>query len=247
MDDEEKTHESEAAHIVVSGNPTTTTPHLSPYHFDAAQLFARKAGEIESKYGTSEELREAENVSISEHNSYCISAVIVSVAYLEAAVQETKIGITRRSPLFSVNDWVHEQFKSSMSDQDFRKASTPERYQLLLRWAGYDKFNKGEAPYQPVDHLSKLRNGYVHFSPERVETVDRDETGGEYGFEERLTNMFKLNPYTGSGNSFFPSQCMSFGCARWAIESSAEFTDEFFDQMNIDTDHLRTVDDLDLL
>lgn len=104
-----------------------------------------------------------------------------------------------------------------------------ERYQKVMKLRGIEPFERGLEPYQSVDVLIKLRNALVHFKPEW-----HDEQKEHRKLGERLRGEFALNPFITEGTGvLFPQRCMSYGCAKWAVDSTLAFMKEFSERMGL--------------
>lgn len=87
---------------------------------------------------------------------------------------------------------------------------------------GKNKFAQGKSPFQGADALIKLRNALVHFKPEW-----HDEQELHKKIELRLKDKFPINPFIGVNGVFFPQQCMSYGCTKWAVSTALMFMKDF--------------------
>jgi hypothetical protein len=103
-----------------------------------------------------------------------------------------------------------------------------EKYQAVLSFRGVAEYPTGEPPYQDVDALIKLRNALVHFKPE---WHDEQELHGK--IESRLKGRFEINPAIGENGVFFPQQCMSYGCTKWAVNTSLAFMGNFSERSGL--------------
>jgi hypothetical protein len=56
-----------------------------------------------------------------------------------------------------------------------------------------------------------------------------------------LRGKFSTIPWIGNNNPFFPDKCLSYGCARWAVESSFAYSDEFYKKLGVPApyEHIR--------
>jgi hypothetical protein len=103
-----------------------------------------------------------------------------------------------------------------------------EKYQAVLSLLGFTEYPAGESPYQDVDALIKLRNALVHFKPEW-----HDEQELHRKIESRLKGRFEINPTIDENGVFFPQQCMSYGCTRWAVNTSLAFMKDFSERSGL--------------
>lgn len=201
--------------------------YFSHYHIQAAALFARRSAKLEKEHG-------GKNVTtsevFSEHRAYVTGAILSAVSFLEAEINEifADAADDQREHIHQLGDVIF--LLSRMWSLGVPKtASYPvlDKYLIALALADRPGFDKGAAPYQDVRLLIKLRNALVHFEPEYTA---RDASGSRR-LEQNLRGRFPLNPLTGSRTPFFPELCMSHGCAKWAVESSVKFVDDFCSRM----------------
>ena len=203
--------------------------YLSTVHLWAAIHFAERAKALEFDPAA----RKGYNI---EHAAYVVGSVTEAAAFLESAVNElfldcrdghqsyiTGLSAADKNALAARwNDW-------HAPEQRPRWIETLEKYQTALRSCGLRVFDKGLSPYQDAKLVMSLRNGLVHFTPEDLSSDDRHELG------DALRAKFdsnKLFPEP-SGNPYFPSRCLGYGCAAWAVSSSRRFADEFFAKLRV--------------
>lgn len=208
------------------GNPSIKMrTYFSLHHIGTAAHFARLSKKVETEHsGTMEEEQ------FKQHRAYVTGSIVMAVSFLEATINE----------LFSdAQEGVAEQIRQLPSDTVTLLAnmwglpktesfSILEKYQLALMLGKRPLFDKGLATYQNAQLLNSLRNALVHYKPEWVE-VGQDQ----HKWEGQLRAVgFALNPMLPT-NPFFPDQCLSHGCAKWAVESSLQFVREFCGAMGI--------------
>ena len=75
--------------------------------------------------------------------------------------------------------------------------------------------------------MNKIRNKLTHHEPKWVKGGSKTYTENEYGIEENLKGEFELNPFTSDGNAFFPTQCLSYGCAEWGLSHANSLVKKF--------------------
>jgi len=199
--------------------------YFSLHHIGAAADFARLCKKVETEYSGTMEYEQ-----FRLHRAYVTGSIVMAVSFLEATINE----------LFSdAHEGVGEPIKQLQSDTVTLLAnmwglpkteSLPilDKYQLALMLGKKTLFDKGLATYQNAQLLNSLRNALVHYKPEWVE-VGHDQ----HKWEGQLRAVgFTLNPMM-PNNPFFPDQCLSHGCAKWAVESSLKFVREFCGAMGI--------------
>lgn len=225
----------------------TERHYMSLSHIRAGALCARRAGEIEQKYKKGGET--GENTSSEEHKAYVISSVVSTVSFLESLINELITDISEDD-----SQRMDDEFKESDLESNIKKAekqysvvmrhSPLEKYQLTLLLANEDLFETGEQPYQNVSTLKNLRNYLVHYTPEDAQARPKPENP-DIKMGERLKNKnFDLNPLVSEGNTFFPSKCLSHGCASWGVNRALAFTDEFYSRLGADPPYEHIRDDI---
>src|SRR5690554_1111182 len=214
--------------------------YLSIQHIQSAAIFTRQAAKIEEEYIESNN-RELYH----EHKSYVTGAIFATIAFLEANINEIFADCFEGVPSSSLKELGKEKLELIGDVWDIPKTahySMLDKYQIVLILAQKEKFNKGVTPYQDIQIPIRLRNSLIHYEPGFIVThSDEPEEITRHKFEKSLRNKFSLSPLVGAGNPFFPDRCLSYGCAKWAIESSLRFTDEFFSRLKVKPtyDHVR--------
>jgi hypothetical protein len=214
--------------------------YLSVGHLKNASHFARLTGEIEQHtefvWGT-----------IKPHEAYAMSAVLSSVAFLEASVNELYADAAGDSVPSEILRSIGTGYAMEMpkdvrsilailwTTERFRMtARTLEKFQVALKAAGQEQFDKGSQPYQDVALLIRLRNALIHFKPE-----SRHHGDVPADLERKLGGKFALNPLAPNDPllPFLPHKCLGYGCALWALKSSVAFTKDVFSRMGVKAFH----------
>jgi len=201
---------------------TTKMKHsFSRQHLAAARLFAQLATEIEAR-------GEAEETTKKEHRAYVTGAVVFSVAFLEASINELYLEAVdgNKTSLPSLTDpqfTILTELWPIVEQQQILG-----KYQTVLAACGLHRFDKGAEPFQGVDNLVKIRNVLIHYRPEWD-----DELVEHKKIQDRLSDKFELNPLAGPGTLWFPHQCLGSGCSRWAVEQVGQFMTEFCQRLEI--------------
>ena len=196
--------------------------NFSDYHMLSAAHFARQSAIIEKSYkdGITDELR-------AEHRAYVTGAIIVSVASLEATINEVFISAIDNDNLFKDFDPSIPKVLSEFWTWDVvERSSILEKYRCVLAVANKEAFDHGNPPYQEVNDLIKLRNALVHYKPE----WDTDLKNHK-GIENRLKSRFNINPFSHDNDAFFPKKCLGHGCAEWSVQSVIKFIEDFYNRM----------------
>ncbi len=188
-----------------------------------SQCAIRTASEFTSM---SEQEELSEVPSRERHRSYVLGAVVFSVVFAEAAINEFYLDLQEQtSRRYALDNSVRTRIAQVWETAKIDKLPVLEKYQTALLLCGRHRFDESAQPFQEVNLLVKLRNVIVHFKPEMSSATD-------YGKKNlRLVGMFEQrfasNQLAVSGNAYFPDHCLGAGCARWAVNSSYEFVKEF--------------------
>jgi hypothetical protein len=198
--------------------------YYSHYHIQAAALFSRLSARFEQEYKGNDAVPYE---VIAEHRAYVTGCILSAGSFLEAGINEifADAADDKREHIHQMGEEAILLIAHLRRLGVAKTASYPilQKYQIALVLAKKQQFDKGTAHYQNVDLLITLRNALVHFDPETT-----SQPGTSAGnIEKRLQGKFTLNPLTGSKTPFFPERCMSAGCAKWAVESSVKFADDF--------------------
>jgi hypothetical protein len=181
---------------------------MTASYVSSAKLFVRESSRLEAEYRGSQPPQEV----IDDHIAYVTGAVFLSVAFLDALVNE------------SLGD--------SMEEMKIKKQNrTLERFELVLEKAEKPAFERGKAPYQTVQILIDLRNELTHYKHLGRTGTERDYLSN---LEDKLIGKFEENPwFQQEGMEFFPRRCLSHGCAEWSVRVSRSFADDFCSRMGI--------------
>lgn len=195
--------------------------YFSSYHLNSANHLLGLAATIE-------ELHNGRDRFDFNHNSYIVTSIISSVAFLEAAINE----------IFQDVKDNHDNYIKPI-DEDTRKImkltwsiierrAILEKYQRALVFAELKPLLKGENPYRDVNLAIELRNQLVHFKPKTF------GGGKTHNLADKLRGKFELNRLMSSpSNQFFPDRCLGKGCAEWVLKSCISLADEFFEKIHV--------------
>jgi hypothetical protein len=210
------------------GIPTLLSrSYLSSHHLWAARHFLRLVSEIEGAHSGRSTFSLA-------HRSYATSAILSSVAFLEAAVNELFQDACDNHGSYTghLPERVLKSLRGfwllSGEDQDRSSWSILDKYQAALLCSGAEVLPKAEQTYENAALLIRLRNSLVHYKPKTL--------GGEktHRLEASLKGKFEPSRlFEGSGNPYFPDKCLGRGCAEWAINTSVCLADEVFRQLGV--------------
>lgn len=231
-----------------SEESTSSRVYLSIGHLKNTAHFTRLTGQVEQYTQFSWGI-------FDPHEAYAMGAVLSSVAFLEAAVNELYADAADDSHPSEFMRSIGEGYAMEMpkdmrgllaglwNTDRFRIGTrTLEKYEIALKTLETAGFDKGSYPYQDIALLIQLRNALIHFEPQSHHEREDEPTQ----FEKKLSGKFPLNPLAAHPINplgkdpllpFLPDKCLGYGCAMWALQSSVAFTKEFFSRMEIRAYH----------
>lgn len=198
--------------------------YLSSHHLWAAQHFARMAGTIEPPAAPPDGRLDI------RHRSYVIGAVVESVAFAEAFINELLQDAADAHPSYvgSISATARSAWASLWAETNDGSISMLVKYQLALVATGAAPFERRVQPYQDMALVTKVRNLLTHFRPETL------IAGEAMRIEEQLRGRFAINQLMRNvGNPFFPDKCLGAGCANWAVMTSTALADEFCSRLSL--------------
>lgn len=222
-------HEAQGNLVATASFSVTTASrhYIASQHLWAARHQARLCSEAEA--GT-----DAAPFDI-RHRTFAIGAVLSSVSFLEALVNEvfqdaadsTGHVSMRIEPIGTQSIALMAEFWNASEGAD-KYVSMLNKFQLALLFAEKDKFSQGANPFQDAKLLVAIRNELVHFRPE---TQAQDVVGK---LEQRVRGKFPENSLmAGMGNPWFPDKCLGAGCAEWSWRTSVQLANEWTSRLGI--------------
>jgi hypothetical protein len=214
---------SGGANVLVGGTATMDVRSSFTVTFMCACAgFARQASDIEVANPNS-----IDDATCIEHRGLVIAAVMQSVAALEAESWEvTSFGPGHHlgSNGIDVQALNFLQPLAGIIDRE----SVLNRYWMILHLLRRPPLDRGTQPWQDADLLVRLRNELVHYK-------------SKWGQEMERQKLFKLlkdlhhpsPPFVKGGMNFFPHECLSAACAKWAVRTAAAFIESFYDRLDI--------------
>jgi hypothetical protein len=209
----------------------------------AAALFSRKCGELEGHPPTPSADDLARGMTWSEatyreHRSLAVASILASVAFLEASVNELFASASHDNLELAGGQGqltAPQRVVLTAAAEMIEGNRLLDRFQLALLLLGHGTFEPGRQPYQDAQLLVHLRNELVHYKPQfRAGAGAPTSEGWLRGLESKLTST---NPFTGTGNPFFPDRCLGHGCTVWAWNAALRFCDSFFRQIRVKPVH----------
>ena len=200
---------SVCAKSIATGS-VTITYNFAYHHMRSAIEFAKLASSIEGEnsgkgYGPFfEELR-----------MYVSSAIILSVCALEANINEQLAG----------SGTILRGYANDLRAQFFNlieHLSMQEKYQLGLIVNRKPPWEFNKEPFQSLKCLIALRNAFVHYKPESDNDLRYSKK-----LEARLAPKIKQRPFVRKTDNFLTKRAMSYSCAKWAVNTSLNFSSEY--------------------
>ncbi|MBY0202447.1 hypothetical protein [Paenibacillus cucumis (ex Kampfer et al. 2016)] len=211
----------------------TLKTNFSFNQIQSAVFLARSALEVEKNKNNSNDV-----VTRIQYESYVTGALLCTVGYLEATINEFFSNI--KDVNYNNNKRLQSKKRELINSMwelgvpKTAKYSILEKYQIALTLADKNLFKKGVSPYQDVYLLIQVRNAITHYEPEWVTTESEfPEKITEQALEKKLKNKFGLNPFANSPDPFFPDKCLSYEFIKWGIHSSIKLTEMFFEELDL--------------
>jgi hypothetical protein len=184
--------------------------NFSITHLLSAAYFSRNTGAIESANAG-----KGFGDFFEDIQTNAIATVLTSVAGLEAYANE----------LFADRTQVFTGTKSTVIDKLWELSEQKpilEKYDLALLLLGASPFDRGEAPYQDLTALIKLRNALTHYKPEWS-----DQQFEHKKISSVLYKRAEKSKFFGSNESLFPRAWATHGTTSWVINSTVKFLLDF--------------------
>jgi hypothetical protein len=175
-----------------------------------------------------------------DHRGYVISSIVSATSFLEAMVnelfQDAFDGFTpKHGAITPLSDQARQLMAEYWRATDGgARGRTLDKCQALLTFTGNDPLEKGKQPYQDAQLAIELRNALVHFRPQDLSPDDPDK------MELRLKGKFPEHPrMTSSGNPWWPSKCLGWGCAKWSLEAVTALADHLVNATGVEASYAR--------
>lgn len=209
--------------------------YYSLQHMLSAVLFARRAYALEQERGGDSA------TPLIEHRAYVTGSIITAVAFLEASINElfADAGDESVNRMSQLAPKLRQLMAQMWTLEVPRTASytIADKYQIALTLAGAQMFRTGQRPLQDISILVELRNELIHYEPtwrdERVPGNVNEGTSDRLGRKLRSILRGRLNPFAEDWRPYFPDHCLGYGCARWSVEATIRFVDEFFRRISM--------------
>jgi hypothetical protein len=207
---------------------SATRLHMSTRYLDAARCFSRRTAAMEKAPQDTSQFEV-------EHRAYAMGAIMLSVAFLEAAINELFLD-ANDGHLPCVGDFgldkvrVLKEAWSEIQKHPEMLLKYRRAHHLLKEREIEDLENR----LRPAHLLVKLRNELTHYKP-----VTR--TFGELDgllnrtrvLESDLPGLFVPNQLVAEGTPLVPDGCLGADGAAWAVRSAEELASGFFTSIGL--------------
>lgn len=195
----------------VSGNMTMIY-NFAHQHMQSAIKFTELAGEVErdnsgGKYGA----------VFGNIRTYVSSAIILSVCALEANINEHLV-----SSNGILKDKDYENSQKMLILQTIEQRGIKDKYLLGLALSKKPLLTFDKEPFESFQYLITFRNSLVHYGPESDQDLRASKKLGK-----NLRTKIEESPLTNKRDNFLTMRAMSHSCAKWAVKTALNFSDEY--------------------
>jgi hypothetical protein len=205
--------------------------NFSNYHIRSAIHLAYLSYITECRFNTKQK-----RIPLFNHRAYVTSCIFLSVAFLEATINELIFGVSIGSNPWdegNIDKDKYETLKNIGTIEGTKNLSTLDKYQIVLSVLGSKLFSTGKSPYQNVRLLIRLRNNLIHFEPEHIYLTPKNKEE-EHKLQRSLIKKFPPNPIAEyMKRHYYPDILLGYGCAKWSVNSCIEFVKEFNSRINL--------------
>jgi hypothetical protein len=158
--------------------------------------------------------------------------------YLEANINEFYRRALDDEETVTHNDDPDSIFTESFyqnlhaDNTDFSRYDLRSQYRKFLDYAGEDRFDEDEEPWDSFDLLIEWRNHFVHFESEYH---DATPDPNPHGLVNRLAEKHvSSNPWLPADKMTYPHQAFGPGLTSWAVHAAVNLTDDFHSRVGSD-------------
>ena len=172
--------------------------------------------------------------------AFALSAIFLSVAFLEAKINELLEDVNDSSDsshsLMAPQERPLNEVRRLLAEEPriHERAPTLNKYQQTLDGCKRSKFNEEVDPYESTRLAIDVRNALIHYRPTWVSSNQPRDL--DRALKTKLQDSFFLNvtPKNVSSNYIggFPHECVTHDYALWTIKACASFVDQFFTRMS---------------
>lgn len=216
-----------ASHDPRNGGSLPAESELDLYrqHLLAARQFASNARVLEHRGAG-----RVAQAGLDRHRAYVSAAILASVAFLEASINELYSDLQELEPSDGAQPLSRLLARLPEVWPAAERSPILHRYQLALALADAERFDQSKPPYAEAESLVQLRDALLHQQPEHDDGRARRRR-----LERRLSQRFPPNALARPGSAWFPHLCLGAGCADWAVQTAESFSDAFCQRMSIPT------------
>lgn len=178
------------------------------------------------------------------YESYVIATVISAFSFLDGEINDffnmasnlEGVDYGEKGSDFGLSFETKARFHYWMENEEkrneLRKKNPLETAQLALKIAGRYQFDKSQGIYQETNIVRRLRNEFVHHTPEL-----RPAGGAsvDYDLNDALERRgIQESPLASEGDTDFPDKKLSYHCALWSLQNCIKFSNQFRDKLGWD-------------
>jgi hypothetical protein len=172
-----------------------------------------------------------------QQRSHCVSALLASVAFLEALVNEVWQDAADTPAdedsqrLAGLSRPEVARLRGLWQTEGVERMSILDKYGAALVAADKPGLDPGREPFGSVKVAIQLRNALMHFQP-KLQWHDE-----QHKLEKALRGKFAENPLPILG-TWYPHKALGAGCAQWAWSKCLDFAKEWWQLMGLERDFL---------
>jgi hypothetical protein len=210
--------------------------------YRAANFFSQRSAELEAHPGDpviidDVVIQEWGDVEQIEHRSCVTAAILSSITFLEASLNELFASAADDDHDFGEGEVaLTEKDRKVLCDvsETVETVRFLDKFQLVLHLLGREPFDRGTQPYQDIALLVRLRNLLVHSKPGWTPFYAAwDEISDDKLMRSLAEKKFPVHSFTNEGRPFFPDRCLGAACANWAWQTAKDFADEFYKRLGL--------------
>lgn len=206
----------------------------------ASYGLARQAIEIEQMHQWSSQEWGKESAENNRVQEFTAAAIVMSVAGVEGFINELFADADdHQSHAGSIDESVASpKVRRAWANwwrenRGNRRITTIVRAQTALRLADKNRLPEDRGSVQELGVLHKLRNALVHSYPEFRPLAGTTPKNNLDQLEKQLTNRFDHCSMVHPNSPFFWRGCLGAGCARWAVQTTTNFENDFCHALGI--------------
>ncbi|MGW1994106.1 hypothetical protein [Embleya sp. NPDC001921] len=200
----------------------TMRTYLSAVHIYAARYSTEVATKIEGSI-----ISPAYDI---RHQGAVISAIVESVAFMEATVNEIyqDAADSQSAYVGALGADVLGRLAAIWKASNGGYLEILEKFSLVLNLADHPDFDRGRDPYQSARDLIRLRNYLIHYRPHD------SSSEAEHKLTKILRGRFPDNTLVvPGGGPWLPKYALGAGCAEWAWRAARAFADDFSARLSV--------------